>query len=69
MVILTLLAYGVYKENIKAENLSKKSHEKDSPKVDDPKGDVNSVNKKERPISPKQFPEHDDKIRYLNYKV
>lgn len=69
MVILSLLAYGVYRENIKAANLYKKSDEKDCLKANDSQGDVSSYKQKENPISPRQFPEHGVKRRGHNYKV
>ena len=69
MVILSLLAYGVYREDIKAANLCKKSDEKDCLKGNDSQGDVSSFKQKENHISPKQFPEHDVKRRGHNHKV
>ena len=78
MVILTLLAYGVYKENMKKEKSLNKSNDQDDPKVEEilsnssptpsPKKESPKVDnpKKESPPRPHHY---EDRRRTQSHKV
>ena len=68
MVILTLLAYGVYKENTKSENVNKEPAEEHNKKIDEEREESTSrTREKGSPISARHH--HPDRRRGFNHKV